>query len=286
MAGEERDEAVLMDTPQVQLLLAGRPICTRCMHGNQVEEIKGRMNSPVEYHCGCGNYAVVGMPARWPFMEAVKGPANQTVNPANNISRNDSGRNISENCSSPLQVGESLVKSRVNYSKDIIRKFPRPAQRAVITEKKTAEKCKPKQEERMDDFFKKYGMTEEEYKANKNYRLESPARVAKRLGKAGTEVAPAAEAKPTKPEPEKKKPVPETKAPAAETIPPKEEPKATPPETAKPGKPIGVIGKDYITIVCREEFIDRIREHANAEFRTPELQVVYYLHKGMEACGA
>jgi len=265
-----------MPDPVPQLLVSGRPIvCTRCMHGHLIDAIAGGLNVPTEYHCGyCGNFAIVGVPARWPFMEVVKGNSDFDQK----VVREEKENAVLSSGSSPMQVGESLVKSRVNYSKNIPRNIPEPAQQAVITEEKTAEKCKPKQEERMNDFFKKYGMTEEEYKANKNYRLESPARVAKRLGKTGTEVALAAEAKPTKPEPEKRKPAPETK-------PPKEEPKAAPTETEKPRKAIGVIGKDFITIVCKDEFIERIKERADIEFRTPEQQVAYYLHKGMEVAG-
>lgn len=87
--------------PQVQPLLAGRPICPRCMHGHQVEVITDRANSPVEYHCGCGNYAVVGVPAKWPFMTPQKAEQQPDIGIPASVKPDDSG-------SSPMQVGESL----------------------------------------------------------------------------------------------------------------------------------------------------------------------------------
>lgn len=101
--------------PAPQPLLSRRPVCGHCLHGHMVEVVAGRANSPVEYHCGyCGNYAIVGVPARWPFMEVVK--ADPSVNPANNISRKDFGENISKNCSSPIQVGETLRPEKESVS--------------------------------------------------------------------------------------------------------------------------------------------------------------------------
>ena len=175
----------------------------------------------------------------------------------------------------------------------------RRVKRGALVERSKAQDCK--QEEPMDDFFEKYGMTSEEYKAAKTYRLESPARVAKRLGKTGTEV-PAVETKGLKDE--KKPPVSETKPPSNNVgkleegkperpaLTPEQEKKQAAYEKEKgfgalpPRAPIGLVGKDYITIVAREEFINKIKEAADREFRTPELQVAYYLARGMEACGA
>lgn len=264
-----------MSDPKPQPLLTRRPIiCRRCLHGHMVEVITDRMNSPVEYHCGyCGNYAIVGVPAKWPFMEVVKAPGSSktAVKPANNIS---------DNYSSPMQVGETIAD-------------------------KTAKKCKvqTEQEEPMDDFFQKHGITREEYKANKQYRLESPARVAQRMGRTGTEM-PVAETK--GPKAEEKKPARETKPPANDVAKPEKEeaehsaltaaynnkeleelayPDRHTFPLAAPRPPIGLVGKDYITIVAKEEFIERIKEAADRDFRTPEQQVAYYLHKGMEAVG-
>jgi|GEM_PF-7115242 len=277
--------------PQLQPLLnPHRPIvCAHCMHGHQVEVITGRANSPVEYHCGCGNYAVVGVPARWPFMVAVKEPVTYSttyfsgVNPANNINANSS---------SPMQLGESLIEKRRKGEMLKPLKEEKSMGRHLI--------CKVEGCEKYGAFFGfcathfrvEYGITYYTYLKNRAHNGEDPKSVALRIKTddhlnsvdAGRKNPPAAETKP--PKPEKEKPVRETKEPAAETISPKEESKAAPDETQKAGKPIGLVGKDFITIVCKEDLIDRIREHANAEFRTPEQQVAWYLHHGMKACGA
>jgi hypothetical protein len=239
------------------------------MHGHQVEVITGRENTPTEYHCGyCGNYAIVGVNAQFPFMVAVKAESESAV-----VSE-DVWKGLAH-YSSPMQVGESLVKSGVPRA----RQFTRRAQQAVSTEEKPAEKCKPK-EESMDDFFLKHGITREEYKANKKYKLESPARVAKRMGRTG-------QAEQAAPQYEQKLSLPETKPPQDEQGTPKPEKKVAARVIGWVGKDhITIIGcKDYITIVAKEEFIEKIKEAADRDFRTPEQQVAYYLHKGMEAVG-
>lgn len=90
------------DNLSVQKLLTGKPIvCTRCMHGHAVDVITGRENAPTEYHCGfCGNYAIVGVPVRFPFMEVTK----DTTRPEERKTAPDHN----ERGSSPMQVGESL----------------------------------------------------------------------------------------------------------------------------------------------------------------------------------
>ncbi len=77
------------------------PICSKCDGNYPLEIINERENSPEEYHCGCGNYAVVGMPARWPFMEVVKSEENYSKKYSTDCDHCETG-------SSPLQVGESL----------------------------------------------------------------------------------------------------------------------------------------------------------------------------------
>ncbi len=304
---------------ETQPLLTRRPICTRCMHGHAAEVITGRENTPTEYHCGyCGNYAVVGVPARWPFMEVVKG----TIRPE----ERKAGETFaaSSSGSSPMQVGESLVKSHTDYSRNI----PRPAQRAVIAEEKTANDCKPTEEKTMgkprcerewcrepsealflckDHFKDVYGITVEEYRANKLHRTETVNSVVRRLkgepidsyhkneqavaegGTAETETKPPANdvAKPEKEEAEHSEPTPAYDNKELEELAyPAYHPGRRTFSLAAPRPPIGLVGKDYITIVAREEFIEKIKEAADREFRTPEQQVAYYLHKGMEAVGA
>jgi len=263
--------------PQLQPLLnPHRPIvCAHCMHGHQVEVITGRANTPVEYHCGCGNYAVVGMPAKWPFMVVVK----DTTRPE----EKKAGETFAEAFStgmSPLQLSESLKPKKEEKSMG------------------THPTCKIEGCNKHGAFFGfcathfrvEYGITYYTYLKNRAHDGEDPKSVALRiktddhLNSVDAGRKNAAETKP--PKPEKEKPVRETKEPAAETISPKEESRAAPDETQKAGKPIGLVGKDFITIVCKEDLIDRIREHANAEFRTPEQQVAWYLHHGMKACGA
>lgn len=85
----------------VQPLLSGRPICTRCDGNYPAETIHDRDNSPAEYHCGCGNYAVVGKPARWLFMVPKKAEEKPDIGIPASVKPDSSG-------SSPLQVGESL----------------------------------------------------------------------------------------------------------------------------------------------------------------------------------
>jgi hypothetical protein len=220
--------------------------CGKCNRTDQVRVV----GDEISCHF-CGNFAVVGVLCRFPFVEPPEvrekrageafftgwfGSANNSdgkgqsplqvvesiqksggagsgsARIAENISgkRHDSSTASRGRPGSGLAVDEESVKERSDYSRNI----PESVQRAVITEEMAAENCKSKQEERMDEFLTKYGITEEEYKANKKYRLESPARVAKRLGRTGTEVA-AAETRPAKPE--RKRAKRETKAPVAET---------------------------------------------------------------------
>lgn len=127
-----------------QPLLTGKPIiCRRCMHGHMVETITGRANTPVEYHCGfCGNYAIVGVPAKWPFMEVVKAESSKPLESGSGSHAVVDEKRAASQGSSPMQVGESLVKPRAPRA----RQFTKPAQRAVITKEKSVEQCKPKEE--------------------------------------------------------------------------------------------------------------------------------------------
>lgn len=313
-----------MSDPKPQPLLTRRPIiCTRCMHGNRVEVITGREKTPTEYNCGCGNYAIVGVPARWPFMEVVKSESK----PVQKVAQSDHD----EHGSSPMQVGESLVKSLNNIPGNI----PRRPQVLETIADNIDEDCK--QEEPMPgkkrnpeckregcamegpfhgfcakDFTAEYGISYNQYSRAKKYRGEDPRDVAIRIKAAGMQES---EQKTPKREPkpaaaETKGPKAEKKAPVHETKPPsndvekqevgKAEPPALTPEQEEkraayeqekklgalpPRPPIGLVGKDYITIVAKEEFINKIKEAADRDFRTPGLQVAYYLARGMEACG-
>lgn len=226
---------------QTQQPLYHRPItCSKCSHDDRVE-IRGE-----EYHCsGCGNYAYVGRPARWPFV-AKQGnnipkiiPA---VNPANNISSKDPGENISR-------------------------------------EEQT------KQEEPMDEFFEKHGITLDEYKAKKLYKCESPARVVARLVTQKTppqnpeKVPDATVQKAAKdikemfpkvktPEPETKVPIPETKG---------------PPTLKESGH---VFATKLPTVLISIDMYEKIVQLAAEEFRTVDLQAQYLIHKGLLSLGA
>lgn len=240
--------------PAVQLLLTRRPIiCRKCMHGNQVEVITDRMNSPVEYHCGCGNYAVVGMPARWPFMEVTKD------------TRPPKEKKAGETFTAAFCTGSSPL--------NIPRNIPEPAQQAVITEKKTAKKCKPEKEKKMgkpkciiegcekllaavhlceDHFREQYGITVEEYKANKRHRTETPAMVAARLK--GEKSMLKKEKQPAKPP-----------APPVTGI----------PATENDG-PVPIL-----QIFLYPELLEKLTAAAKKEWRTPEGQAAYLIEKGM-----
>lgn len=162
--------------PQVQLLLTRRPIvCTRCMHGHCVDVITGREKTPTEYHCVfCGNYAIVGMPARWPFMEVVKAEKQPDIGIPASVPSDNTG-------SSPLQVGESLK--------------PKKEEKSMAKPTCAVEGCKKPLAAvyLCEDHFKdEYGITVAEYKANKRHRTDSASAVAARL-------------KGEKPEPKEKK---------------------------------------------------------------------------------
>lgn len=47
--------------------------CSKCGRTDFVEVITDREKISAEYHCAfCGNYAVLGVPTRWGFVEVVK----------------------------------------------------------------------------------------------------------------------------------------------------------------------------------------------------------------------
>ncbi len=323
--------------------------CGKCNRTDQVRVV----GDEISCHF-CGNYAIVGVRARFPFVEPREvrekragetflagwfGSANNSDGKGQsplqvvesiqkNGATNGGSSRIAENISakehasstasrgrpgSGLAVDEESVKERSNYSKNI----PEPAQQAVITEEMAAKDCKPKQEEPImsrnpqckvegctkigaflglcaQDFKAEYGITYRQYMKYRYVKSEDPRDVALRIKAA-------AGGYPDKPE--KKKPVRETKQPKDETKQPRTETPPAPepgkdeekgstgsaPELEKPNPPrraIGLVGKDFITIVCKEEFIEKIKEQANAEFRTPEQQVAWYLHQGMKAVGS
>jgi len=245
-----------MSDPKPQPVLTRRPIiCTRCMHGNSVEIITGREKTPFEYHCGCGNYAVVGMPARWPFMEVVK--ASPSVNPANNISRNDLVENISEKRGSPLQVGESLtVKPANNIPKNIPRQ---PQARKTIADK-TAQDCKQEEPMVTEKDCKEHGITLEQYKANKRWRTEPLKSVSARIKW-------------------QRNPSPEDVGavrPAPPPPPPKPAPLRVEVKQAEP-EPVPLL-----QIFLDPELLEKLAKRAKAEYRTPEQQAAYLIDKGTQ----
>lgn len=153
-----------MSDPKPQPLLTRRPIvCTRCMHGHAVDEISGKGNTPTEYHCVfCGNYAIVGIPAKWPFMVAVKAEKR----------RSDIGIPASvksdNNGTSPMQVGEKLRKQEEPMS-TFKCKHPGCDKRGAV-----AGYCN-------NHFKERYGITAEQYRAEKRGRKEDPMVVAERV---------------------------------------------------------------------------------------------------------
>lgn len=200
-----------MSDPKPQLLLSRRPIiCTRCMHGHQVEVITGRENTPVEYHCaGCGNYAIVGVPARWPFMEVTKVEKRPDIGIPISAKHNSTG-------TSPLQTGEKIRQEA-----------------RMVTEK----------------ALRKAGITKEQYKANKLWKTESVTSVATRVK--GTTVV--AEDIPFEPRPAKE---------------------AKPPEQEK---------IHLFQIFLDPRLLEKLTARAKAEYRTPEQQAAYILHKELSA---
>jgi hypothetical protein len=245
---------------KAQLLLTRHPIiCRKCMHGHQVEVITDRMNSPVEYHCGyCGNYAIVGVPARWPFMEITKAEKQPDIGIPASARPDNTG-------SSPLQVGESLRKKEeimFTCKHDGCDKWG-----AV------AGYCN-------SHFKEAYGITVEQYRTEKTGRKEDPETVAERVRRYSLAAR--------KARMERAK---ETFHAALEEE--KEKHPAKPPTPPVTGIP--TTGKDEETqlefeapvparaILIPPEMYERIEAMAEAEFRTPDLQVRYLLHKGMEA---
>jgi hypothetical protein len=150
-----------------QPLLTDSPIvCTRCMHGHQVEVIvaQGMLHGSVEYHCGCGNYAVVGKETRWPFMVAVKRDKKE---PETGI---PASVKVDNTGTSPMQTGEriagkeeSMIAPHVKCSKD-------GCSNAIAAS-------------RLCDghFLEEYGITASQYRENKLFQTESPVKVAARL---------------------------------------------------------------------------------------------------------
>ncbi len=166
-----------MSDPKPQLLLTRRPIiCSRCMHGHQVEVITGREKTPVEYHCGCGNYAIVGMPAKWPFMEVVKEPVNNSVKYSSDVKP---ANNISQNYSSPMQVGENIIQEKLKS------KMLEPQKKAPTSKlpECKVEGCTMRAGIRgvcAYHFHKEYGISYDTYLRNRKGPYEDPKAVAAR----------------------------------------------------------------------------------------------------------
>jgi hypothetical protein len=260
------------------------------MHGNSVEVITGRANSPVEYHCGCGNYAVVGKPARWPFMEITK----DTTPPEEKKAGETFAAAFCPG-SSPIQVGESVVKSSADYSRNIAEL----AQRAIIAEKKTAEKCKSKQEEPImsrnpqcksegctkigafiglcaTHFKTEYGITYRKYMKCRHLKGEDPREVAKRI-RADNMLTVEKKEKPVSkkvstPRPEEvgdKKPAP---PPVPPTITKEDETVLLQLYSEGP----------FLVIVLPPEIKTALAEKAKAEYRSPEQHAAYLIHTALK----
>jgi len=230
-----------------------------------VEIITDRMNSPVEYHCGfCGNYAIVGVPVRYPFMEVVKGPKPEIKNIE--ISKNiksdhdDSG-------TSPMQVGESLKPKK---------------EEKVMQPKCFREGCdKQAQAVGLCDlhFHDRFGITVAEYRENKLHRTEAAKSVAARLKReekpmSKKESNPRPEdvgAVRPAPPPPPPKPAPlrvEVKQPAPPPVP---EPKAPAPEPFEQNRMVSIPMEVY----------EKIVQLAEQEYRPVGMQIQYLVHKGM-----
>lgn len=245
-----------------QPLLTRRPIiCTRCMHGHAVDVIPGRENTPTEYHCVfCGNYAIVGKPARWPFMEVIKDttrPEEKKATP----DHNDTG-------SSPMQVGESLKPKKEEKS---------------MQPKCFTEGCdKPAQAVGLCDlhFHDRFGITVAEYRENKQHRTESVASVVARLkGEPRVRVKPEAIEKAVaegRITPEKGKRLLNELKPAPPPEPPKPEPLRVEVQQPEPS----------CTVVIDPELLDRLAARAKGLYRTPDQQASYYISRGLRRDGA
>lgn len=257
-----------MSDPKPQLLLTRRPIiCTRCMHGHAVDVITGREKTPTEYHCVfCGNYAIVGVPAKWPFMEVVK-------QKSTNIEISKNIKSDNNNGSSPMQLGESLaVKQKAEPRVRLSKPAQQPVKKAK-EEKKMAQqvlKCsvdgceKPRSASGIctDHFLERYGITDTIYREHRQFATEGPARVARRLKADLVQDTTANDV-------EKQ----ETKAPEPE----KREAKTWPGEDLPIAK-----GDEVIRIALDPDLLKKLAEKAKEAYRTPELHAAYLVSKGLE----
>lgn len=260
------------DGLKVQKYCYERPICTRCMHGNQVEIItpKGVVvgDGATEYHCRCGNYAVVGMKTRWPFVvkQDKSIPKNiPAVKPANNISTNGQ---------SPMQVGES-IGNKMNIGC----KRPGPAKNiSEGTQKEREEKAMKKEKPWCKHagcdkvaavqgycnghFREAYGITAGEYKRHQTKRCEDPREVATRLK----------QEKADRMEGVRKEVLEKTRS--GTKLPEPEQQRA-------------VYGLCCIRqFIMPDDLYEKIVQLAAEEYRTVDLQVQYLINRGLKALGA
>lgn len=241
-----------------QPLLTGKPIiCRRCMHGHMVETITGRANTPVEYHCGyCGNYAIVGVPAQFPFMVAVKRESNfdQKV-----VRERKAPPDQTESGSSPMQVGEALLK-------------PKKEEKSMAANAR----CKVDGCEKFGAFHgfcathfrEEYGIAYYQYQRNRQSDGEDPREVARRIKADNLLTLEKKEKEQQKPEPT---PAPGTKPPLPETPWVKSETKAPAAEPLEKNRMVSIPVDVY----------EKIVQLAEQEFRPVDMQVQYLLHKGM-----
>lgn len=124
-------------------------------------------------------------------------------------------------------------------------------------------------------FQARHCITVQEYKDNKRYRTETPAKVAARItGKVIEKPAPA-EVKETK--------APETKPITVEDVVSKIE---TMPDITEDDKTVLMhlySEGPFLIVILPPEIKDALAKRAKAEYRTPELEAAYILHKELSA---